>query len=343
MTTSAAQISPGDILTRAQIHPILGGAGFAGICPAIEKRNVLIFSDGKKGKQYGYHDGWLTNDDDLGPIFTYTGAGKRGDQALQGGNLAIFDHARAGRTLHVFVAVGKVPKTATRTHKYIGTFRVDERRPYDVREARDELGDNRNVIVFRLRPTGPYVRDASDVLPAASEPHVRVQRNAGRLARALRRQRRQSQPQTEAARVQAVSDDLAADFEEHEMAAGMSMVQMQLSMRNSADLLSFEVYNQTNRTAYQPTGSTETASITEALAQLLYAQRHLRDLTHDEPLRLMVLAPALPRADLRDLLSENGIGIVYRTENGTFSEFDAGASATGGLQRRRCFGCPVPA
>lgn len=99
MTTPPSRFQPGDILTRKQIHPVLGGSGYAGICPAVEKRNVLIFSDGEIGKRYGYRDGWLSEDDDLGPIFTYTGAGKQGDQTLDGGNASILKHAEKGRAL----------------------------------------------------------------------------------------------------------------------------------------------------------------------------------------------------------------------------------------------------
>ncbi|KUN28256.1 hypothetical protein AQJ23_10235 [Streptomyces antibioticus] len=342
MTTPTARFTPGDILTRAQIHPVLGGSGFAGICPAREKRNVLIFSDSKIGRRYGYRDGWLSEEDAFGPIFTYTGAGKRGNQTLEGGNAAILDHASMGRTLHVFIAVGNVPGTGTRTHKYIGEFKVDdEHRPYDIREAKDELGADRNVIVFRLRPTGPYIREESDTLPLAPRPRIRFQRTAGSLARTYRRKRRQRQPQTETARIEALRDDLAEAFEEHETAAGMDIGQMELSLQNSTDQLSFEIYNQTNHTIYQPTGSAAPESITQALAQLLHAQHHLKTAVPDQPLHLMVLAPSLPREDLRDLLSEHGIGLVYRTETGDFSELIGGISATDGHQSFRCLDCPV--
>ncbi|MEV6172783.1 hypothetical protein AB0L99_31800 [Streptomyces sp. NPDC051954] len=344
MTTSAAGFTPGDILTRAQIHPVLGGSGFAGICPAREKRNVLIFSDSKIGKRYGYRDGWLAEDDDLGPLFTYTGTGKRGDQTLDGGNGSILEHANMGRTLHAFVAVGNVPGSSTRTHKYIGEFKVDERRPFDIREAKDELNQDRNIIVFRLRPTGPYIREDSDTLPLAASPRIRFQRTAGSVARSYRRQRRQRQPQTDIARIEAVRDDLAEAFETHEIASGMDIGQMELSLQNSADQLSFEIYNQTNHTVYQPTGSAATESITQALAQLLHAHRHLRSIVHDQPLHLMVLAPTLPREDLRDLLTEHGIGIVYRNTRGSFSEFEGSPTASSSTPRSlRCLDCPVPA
>lgn len=341
MTTPPAGFAPGDILTRAQIHPVLGGSGFAGICPAKEKRNVLIFSDSKIGKRYGYRDGWLSEEDAFGPIFTYTGAGKRGNQTLDGGNGAILEHKSMGRTLHVFVAVGNVPGTGRRTHKYIGEFKVDEHRPYDIREAKDELEDDRNVIVFRLRPTGPYIRDDSDTLPLAPRSRIKFQRTAGSIARTYRRRRRQRQPQTDVTRIEALRDDLAEAFEAHETSAGMDIGQMELMLQNSTDQLSFEIYNQTNHTVYQPTGTVAAESITQALAQLLHAEHHLKIAVPDHPLHLMVLAPALPREDLRDLLTEHGIGLVYRNDSGGFSEFAGSPSATEAHRAVRCLDCPV--
>ncbi|MFE0104066.1 hypothetical protein [Streptomyces sp. NPDC059009] len=344
MTTPTSGFRPGDILTRAQIHPVLGGSGYAGICPAVEKRNVLVFSDSKVGERYGYRDGWLAEDDDLGPIFTYTGAGKRGDQTFDGaqggGNTAILEHSRKRRTLHVFVAVGKLPGSDTRTHRYIGEFSLDKRNPFEIGAARDELGDTRNVIVFRLRPIGPYIREASDTLQLAPASRGRFNRTGGRLSRALRRQRRQRQPQVDVDQVMAARDDLADSFEDQEVASGESIGQLELSMRNSSSHLMFELYNQTNNTVYEPTGSAASESITQALAQLLHARRYLMSLDHDQPLNLMVLAPELPREDLRELLAEHGIGIVYQNESGGFSEFEGSTSTPRGL---RCLDCPLPA
>jgi hypothetical protein len=342
MTTPASGFRPGDVLTRNEIHPVLGGSSYAGICPAAGKRNVLIFSDSEVGKRYGYRDGWLTEDDDLGPIFTYTGTGKRGNQTLEGGNAAILEHAQKGRTLHLFIAIDKVPGTDTRRHKYIGKFKVDERTPFETREAKDELGENRNVIVFRLRPIGPYVREPSDTLQRAPESRARFNQTAGRFARATRRQKRRLQPQTSMDQAEEARDDIADTFQEREVAAGETIGHLEFSMRNSSSRLMFELYNPTNNTVYEPTGSAASESITQALAQLLRARHYLRTLPHDHPLQLMVLAPTLPHEDLRDLLAEHGIGIVYRNEYGDFSEFDSATAIRSRTPRSfRCADCPA--
>ncbi|MEV7432802.1 hypothetical protein [Streptomyces griseoviridis] len=342
MTTSTSGFQPGDILTRAEIHPVLGGSGYAGICPAKEKRNVLIFSDSKSGERYGYRDGWLAEDDDLGPVFTYTGTGKRGNQTLTGGNAAILEHAEKNRTLHLFVAVGKVPGTDTRTHRYIGTFKVDERNPFDTREAKDELNQDRNVIVFRLRPVGPYVRENSDILQPASQSRLMFNLTAGRFARAVRRQRRQQAPRAHDLQEER-RDELAETFDARESAAGNTLGQLELAMRESTDRLLFDLYSQTSNTVYEPTSSAASESIKNALSQLLLARHHLRDFHHDQPLHLMVLTPTLPREDLRTLLAENGIGLVYRNDSGDFSEIDANTAPFSNTTRpSRCVDCPLP-
>ncbi|MFF7470481.1 hypothetical protein [Streptomyces sp. NPDC008092] len=341
MTTPTPGFQPGAILTRAQIHPVLGGSGYAGICPAAEKRNVLLFSDSKIGERYGYRDGWLAEDDDIGPIFTYTGAGKQGDQTLNGGNAAILDHASKGRTLHLFIAVGKVPGSDTRTHRYIGRFRLDERTPFEIREAKDELSQDRSVIVFRLRPIGSFIRETSDTLQPTPTSRFRFNRTGGRRDRAYRRQRRQRQQPTYATQIEAARDDLAEAFEERETAAGHPLVQLELSMRNSTSQLSFDLYNQTNNTVYEPTASAASESINQALAQLLNARHYMRELVHDQSLHFMVLTPSLPREDLRDLLAEHGIGIVYRNDSGGFSEFDNPTISNGRSRGFRCVDCPV--
>ncbi|WP_328363906.1 hypothetical protein OG800_31550 [Streptomyces sp. NBC_00445] len=344
MTTHRSGIQPGQILTRDEIHPILGGSKYSGICPSEEKKNVLIFSDSEIDNRYGYRDGWLAEDDDLGPIFTYTGTGKVGHQTFKGGNSAILEHAEKGRTLHAFIAAGRVPGSDTRTHKYIGKFKLDERRPFEIREAKDEEGKLRNVIVFRLRPIGRYIREASDVLQPAPTSRFRFNRTAARLARAGRRQRRQRGSQTDVSQVEAVRDELADAFEDHTVDAGETIGQLELEMRNSTDRVMYDLYNQTSNTVYEPTGNAGIDSISQALTQLLLARTYLRDLTHDQPLHLMVLTPVLPREDLRTLLAEHGIGVVYRNDSGGFSEFEGTTSASSRAPRAfRCLDCPVPA
>ncbi|WP_327691729.1 hypothetical protein OG870_31260 [Streptomyces sp. NBC_00461] len=173
MTASVEVINPGDVRTRAEIRAAFGGSPQGGICPSDDKRTVNLYSDPDVGEQAGYYDGWLAEEDELGPVFEYTGAGKSGDQTFDGvagsGNRAILRHAEQDRVLRVFTRVGKVPGSDIKTHRYLGMFTLDGMQPYVWRRVHGEDGQERSVIVFRLRPEGAVQHAAQDVIPAAGE------------------------------------------------------------------------------------------------------------------------------------------------------------------------------
>ena len=170
MTNEARELKPGDVVTRAQIREVFGGSTQGGICPSIEKRSVNLYSDPHVGERLGYYDGWLAEDDDLGSIFEYTGAGMSGNQTFESGNKAILGHAEQDRILRIFTQVGKIPGTGTKTHKYLGEFSLDQLQPYVWRQVHGADGRDRNVVVFRLRPDGKVAqRSERDVIPVSEE------------------------------------------------------------------------------------------------------------------------------------------------------------------------------
>lgn len=173
MTADVGVISPGDVRTRAQIRAVFGGSPQGGICPSKSKHSVNLYSDPDVGEQVGYYDGWLAEEDKLGAVFEYTGAGKSGHQTFEGtagaGNRAILQHAEDGRVLRVFTRVGKVPGSDTKTHRYLGAFTLDSMEPYVWRRVHGEDGQERNVIVFRLRAEGDVQHTEEDVIPAADK------------------------------------------------------------------------------------------------------------------------------------------------------------------------------
>ncbi|MFD4117091.1 hypothetical protein ACFWSJ_27020 [Streptomyces niveus] len=175
MTKSLDTITPGDVHTRTEIRAVFGGGPQGGICPTKGiGGNVSLYSDPSVGEKVGYYDGWLAEEDEVGPIFEYTGAGKVGNQSFEGnggavGNRAILSHAELGRTLRVFTQVGRVPGTDTRTHRYLGAFTLDALQPYVWRRVHGEDGKIRDVIVFRLRPDGEFQRTERDAIPPAEK------------------------------------------------------------------------------------------------------------------------------------------------------------------------------
>ncbi|SEO22007.1 hypothetical protein [Actinacidiphila rubida] len=173
MTASVDVINPGDVRTRTEIRAAFGGSPQGGICPSDHKHSVNLYSDPDVGEQAGYYDGWLAEQDEQGSVFEYTGAGKSGDQTFGGfagsGNRAILRHAEQGRVLRVFTRVGKVPGSDTKTHRYLGMFTLDGMQPYVWRRVHGEDGQDRSVIVFRLRPEGTVQHAVQDVIPPAEE------------------------------------------------------------------------------------------------------------------------------------------------------------------------------
>ena len=120
---------------KSEIHEIYGGQRQGGISTPSKSKNIFIFTS-DNGKQYGYKDEYQKDG-----LFWYTGEGQIGDMEIKGGNKAIFNHMREGKTLHLFEYTKKAYV------RYIGiTEYVDshlENRP-------DNNGNFRKAIIFHL-------------------------------------------------------------------------------------------------------------------------------------------------------------------------------------------------
>ncbi|MBO1337697.1 hypothetical protein [Streptomyces sp. VRA16 Mangrove soil] len=321
MTITMPTFPPGAIRTRAEIFKELGGGGQGGICPSIEMKTIILFSDLKSGEKYGYRDGWLREEDQLGPVFEYTGMGAQDDQKFKGNNKSVLQHAEDGRTLHLFIGHGKVPGTQTRTHRYIGAFEVAQDPPYTWRRARDERGHDRYVIVFRLRPISQFQRLEEDAYPLPTT--TRVRRLFGRRRRPEGPQLpRESQDRlSSAARAAArMSNSLITDLE-HELAEQQHQFgTLEIEARGREGLLEAALYDDTAHTVFEPASRTTHREITDALMKLADISRYLSAEHNGMPLRCMVLAPDAPSDDIRDLLAHQGVGLLYRNESGALTE-----------------------
>jgi 5-methylcytosine-specific restriction protein A len=123
---------------RADIHGPYGGQQQGGISTPTRARCVFLFT-GPAGAQHGYLDDW--NEDG---VFLYSGEGQSGDMEFTRGNLAIRDHARDGRDLHLFRGLGK-----GNGYRYAGRF---DCAGWEFRRGPDTAGQDRRVIVFHLLP-----------------------------------------------------------------------------------------------------------------------------------------------------------------------------------------------
>lgn len=127
---------------RTDIHKPFGGSRQSGISPSAQTPAVFIFS-GESGKQFGYVDHF----DEYG-VFHYTGEGQVGDMQLIGGNRAILEHAREGRSLHLFKALGKKAGKSL-GQRYIGEFACAD---FTWEMGPDREGNTRKIVVFHLVP-----------------------------------------------------------------------------------------------------------------------------------------------------------------------------------------------
>ncbi|MDQ8705700.1 hypothetical protein RCO28_24855 [Streptomyces sp. LHD-70] len=346
MIADIPTFKPGDELTREGIRAELGGGSQGGICPSATTPTVSLYSDTNVGDQYGYHDGWLQEQDSLGPIFEYTGAGTQGDQSFDGrsgsGNAAILYHVEQERTIHLFIAVGKLPNSDTKIHRYVGQFKVDSKRPYYERPGIGSDQNPRKVIVFRLRPIGNFYRGSADFIPAAKQTRFEfVRGHATRPLEVLRRKIQKSgRAPSPATNVALQREELRDELETKLMTEGQDIGFAQVRIKGMTDTFVSGILNRTNNTLYEPSGSTTRDVLREALMQLLDFSRYFPS-TPTQPLRRMLLLPGLPDEDTLGLLAEHNVGIIYRNGSGGFTEAPAvhGQPNPDG-HLTPCFDCP---
>ncbi|MEU0453253.1 hypothetical protein ABZ322_09545 [Streptomyces sp. NPDC006129] len=315
-------IKPGLLTTRAAMHELFGGGSQGGIITPKNSPNILIYVDHDSGKKYGYEDGWLEEEDESGPVFEYTGQGTRGDQTFLGQNgsrnAAVLCHADSGKSLRVFMAAGKVsdPASSAKQQRYVGEFALDPKLPYTVREAPDEEGKRRRIIVFRLRPKGDFERLSRDVITRAKETdtqRVAASVVACKMVEPKRKRatesRRAAQPShiadlRQAALREAYLEELTQ--REHEVFA------YQIKISGTTTTLKTDLYDATEHELYSIRGANSREEVRMAVGQLKDFARHIKP-SHP---KLTVLLPEKPQDDLLNLLHTEGINLVYGDTEG---------------------------
>ncbi|MEU7004848.1 hypothetical protein [Nonomuraea sp. NPDC046570] len=309
-------LQPGEIKTRAELAEIFGGGPQGGIVPSTATPTVLIYSDPKVGEELGYIDGWVP-DDDNGRLFEYTGHGLN-DQTFEGaGNKAIRDHALQGRALRMFKAAGTAPNSDTVLHRYVGRFKLDEQRPFDVRWRANKANVMRKVIVFRLRPTGPFEHQNAYSIPPAGETQavlVPVDVTTSSLIDPENNTKTQGSrsavPELEFQRREAGLD---AEFRAFMQSRGHELMRFELKVKGLASPMLTDLYDTTAHILYELKGNIGRNAVRMAIGQLMDYRRHV---IPSNP-ALAVLLPEEPHDDIKALLYDLGIALVYRA-GGTF-------------------------
>ena len=282
-----------------------GGATQGGIQPSAQTPNVLVYSDPEQGALYGYNfDGWEEE------VFLYTGEGRKGDQQMKVGNLAIAKHVEQGRDLRLFTAKGKIAGTNTKTHRYEGEFWIDPELPFTLEDASDVNGDLRAVFVFRLLSTNPGAQrtesasrsEAGDDRSAQLSALERVdteeftQTGSGDSRRALRREAQ-----------------LVKSFDAHLQHLGHQTGRFKLRSRQTVRPMWTDLFDQTDSILYEAKGSASRVNIRLAIGQLYDYRRFIA-----QDVDLAVLIPSKPSQDMVELLASLSIGCVWREPDGSF-------------------------
>lgn len=131
---------------RLDIHAKYGGQQQGGIVTPSQHPLVIIVT-GEEGLTHGYAD--RTRDDG---VFEYFGEGQIGDMVMQRGNLAIASHAADGKGLLLF-------RKTTDGLRFVGEMSYDR---HHIEKAPDREGNNRDAIVFELRPLSAIVEATED-------------------------------------------------------------------------------------------------------------------------------------------------------------------------------------
>ncbi|MGI5197748.1 hypothetical protein ACQEVY_29650 [Streptomyces sp. CA-288835] len=318
-----ASIRPGLLTTREEMKEVFGGGPQGGIIPSNTTSNILIYVDHDSGKKYGYEDGWLEEEDELGPVFEYTGQGTRGEQTFLGqkgsGNKAVLYHADAGRSLRVFMAAGRVPgsKSAAKQQRYIGEFELDSNQPYTVREANDEKGERRRIIVFRLRPAGEYERVAKDVIARAAETEAHPVAANVAASRMMEPKLVEPKRQRASESRRAAQPSLIADLRQSELRDQYldelakqqhDVFAYQIKIAGTTTILKTDLYDATEHELYSVRGESSREEVRMAIGQLKDYARHISP----RGPKLVVLLPEKPQDDLLNLLHTERIDAVFR-------------------------------
>ncbi|MFD9859748.1 hypothetical protein [Streptomyces alboflavus] len=324
------QLTPGNVYTRAQLKEAFGGSTQGGIIPSRTTDNILLFTDHKSARIYGYQDGWLSaGDDESGPIFEYTGEGTLGDQTLKGKNGSVLRHAEDGRALHVFVAVGVVEGSGTKTHRYVGEFTLDETEPFIERQALDTEKNMRWVYVFRLRPVSEVEQAPEDFMPSADETVTRrvpatpmtdpvyALRNpaSATTSKATAPEKNHGKPitrkATEAVDVKRLEAELSDRFLAFLEEQGHTVSRFDIRIKGLRSILFTDLYDETDNALYEIKSKSDRGAVRAAIAQLLDYRRHIPP----KDARLVVLLPARPHDDLLDLVDSAGMALIYEDGN----------------------------
>ncbi|KIF69273.1 hypothetical protein HY68_12815 [Streptomyces sp. AcH 505] len=328
---TTVDLVPGLVTTRDAIAAAFGCGTFQGIEPAVDAGKVFVYSDPSAGEEYGYTFDGRAEDDEFGPLYLYTGAGAEGDQKPSGRNASLITAAEKGREVHLFVAHGRVQGGGAMRQRYIGQMVLDPITPYDIRRGPGRDHVMRDVLVFRFRlapGTTPGWTEA-DKQPQATQttieitdPEVALPAPVVLPAQSGAKVKKTEQHTTSETvadipagqrKVLRREGELVKAFVAHLAAAGHKTHSFQITVEGEPGTLTPDLYDADDHALYEGKGLTTRANVRMAIGQLADYRRHV---PNSKTLRVAVLLPSAPTPDVRKLLAEQKIALVYQTDDG---------------------------
>jgi hypothetical protein len=220
----------------------------------------------------------------------------------------ILEHEAAGRRLRLFVAEGTVEGTAQKSHVYLGEFRVDPSDPFRIEPAPDDAGEDRSVVVFRLLPVSESLVRPEDASGTGDS-------DSGAEANLVPPEQHHAPtyevPGTDPTNAERRESDLVKRFESYLENQGHEVMRWELRPPGELLRLLTDTYDRTAKELFEAKGSGTRNSVRLAIGQLLDYRRFI----DVDGLKLSVLLPSRPSADVLDLLASVGIGCLF--EEGT--------------------------
>ena len=315
------ELEPGVFLSRSERSDIYGGGTQSGIEPSTSSEFIFLYSDPVKGLAFGYNfDGW--NEDET--IFYYTGEGQLGHHTLTGRNRTLLNHAATGQRLQLFVADGVEAVGRAVRQRYIGEFQVDGNVSHRVAEAHDAVGDDRQVIVFRLRPVGHVLRrsrersDApfSDVERVISSPLDAITQDDLVSEIEIEFMHSASSMHVNVERLQKVVRRealLVLQFRDYLEASDRILIRQKIRPIGQPSTLFTDAFEVATNTLYEAKADSSREAVRMAIGQLTDYSRYL------PAAKLAILLPWRPLEDIQKLISHAGMVLCFRETDGSFA------------------------
>lgn len=292
----------GDTVLRREVHAAYGGQQQGGIITPRSIPDILVITSPESGARHGYDTFEGLQEDGS---FLYTGEGQYGPQQFVRGNAALRDAAKDGRPIRLFTKHGT-------SVTYVGEFTTGEPE-FTIETIADSDGNPREGIIYKLVPVDADV-EALDPSPARPADTARTtvwappESSSYVVGASL-------VPGERA--VSRIEFQLQADFGEWIESRGETPQRLRLDSAGAT--IEPDVYVEESGWVVEAKKSPAREYVRTAIGQVLdYALLARESGRAAVP---VVLLPSRPVAHLEALLSELGILLVVRADNG-FSVID---------------------